>query len=68
MVAELKFKDEEDVYLKDAQNYTFPVLGGALTNNPHNINETDDGFEEALGDLPVVEGADFGLDTFGLVS
>lgn len=44
------------------------MLGVAFTNNMLYVDRVDEAFEEALGDLPVVEGAIFGLSTFGLVT
>lgn len=49
MVLGPKFRNEEGVYLKDAPNYTLPMLGGALANNMLYFDEVNEALKEALG-------------------
>lgn len=55
-------------YLKNAQNNTLSILGGALANDPLYIDKVKEAFEEALGDHLVVEGADLRFGAFELVA
>lgn len=55
-------------YLKDAPNGIFSKLESPLTDDLPSVNGADKAFEEALGDLLIVEGVILGLGTFAQVT